>query len=389
MKNIYYFSPYCLLRPTTNRIYDMRLCDGFSGHGKSVTIIHPFTYMKDNVSPKELPRVYGLHHEVKVRMMLTPLTEHAFKSWRFFSLLLFSALATIRIFVSVAFSRKAALIISRDAKSLLPAIIFHKTFRKIVPIKIIYIAAEVKSNPIFKFVVQHVDGVIAGVSATRDAINKIVPLPPQKYILSLAPVPEPKVKCSKAEARKEIGYAEGKPLIVYTGKLGMDVNELLYIFEAARLLSDYEFLFTGGRPSAVESVKKYCESKGVRNVRFTGFMNDSTYVRYYQLAADVLVSYYTAKDHPVEFNYPQKVNEYLTTGNPVVTPDFPATRDVLNKNNVIFVQPDNPADLARGIKLAVQDKELVERITRQASMDIRELSFDHRTAAFIRFAETL
>ena len=132
------------------------------------------------------------------------------------------------------------------------------------------------------------------------------------------------------------------------------------------------------------SVKKYCESKGVRNVRFTGFMNDSTYVRYYQLAADVLVSYYTAKDHPVEFNYPQKVNEYLTTGNPVVTPDFPATRDVLNKNNVIFVQPDNPADLARGIKLAVQDKELVERITRQASMDIRELSFNHRTAAFIR-----
>ena len=72
-----------------------------------------------------------------------------------------------------------------------------------------------------------------------------------------------------------------------------------------------------------------------------------------------------------------------------MTPDFPATRDVLNNNNVIFVQPDNPADLARGIKLAIQDKELVERITRQASMDIRELSFDHRTAAFIRFAETL
>ncbi|MFM7217727.1 MAG: glycosyltransferase, partial [Bacteroidota bacterium] len=162
-----------------------------------------------------------------------------------------------------------------------------------------------------------------------------------------------------------------------------------YIFEAASLCPDYIFLFTGGRTSAVSEVQKHCTLLGLKNVRFTGFMNDSTQVRYYQLAADVLVSYYTAKDHMVEYNYPQKINEYFTTGNPVVTPDFPATRDIVNNRNAIFVLPDNPTDLARGIRLAVEDRDSADKIARQALVDMKELTFEKRTAELLRFAEGL
>ena len=122
---------------------------------------------------------------------------------------------------------------------------------------------------------------------------------------------------------------------------------------------------------------------------FTGFFNDSTYVRYYQLAADVLVSYYTSKDHLVEFNYPQKVNEYMTTGNVVVTPDFPATRDVLNERNVIFVKPDDPQALADGLRRAVEDPEHSRRLAIQAKEDLKALTFERRTAEFLSFAERL
>lgn len=91
----------------------------------------------------------------------------------------------------------------------------------------------------------------------------------------------------------------------------------------------------------------------------------------------------------VDFNYPQKVNEYLTTGNPVVTPDFPATRDVLNEKNVIFVQPDLPEDLVRGIRLALEDPALTKEITDQALLDIKELTFRRRTEELLRFADGL
>ncbi|MFM9052858.1 MAG: glycosyltransferase, partial [Bacteroidota bacterium] len=346
------------------------------------------TYMRDNIHRSSIPHAYGMRNTVKRRMLLTPLTENSPKLWRFLILLLEFTWAVISVALTGILTRRRTLIVSRDAKALLPAIIVRKLLAWIFSAKVIYIASEVKDAPIFKWVVKNSDGVMAGVTTTRKRIQELVKLPDSRFMLSLAPVPEPVVQCSKEEARKTIGYSEKQPLVVYTGKLGMDVHELMYIFEAAALLPDYKFLFTGGRASAVAAVRKHCADAGIENVMFTGFMNDSTQVRYYQLAADVLVSYYTAKDHLVEFNYPQKVNEYLTTGNPVVTPDFPATRDVLNDTNVIFVRPDDPMDLARGIRLAVVDDRLAANITRQAKEDMKELTFEKRTAEFLRFAET-
>ncbi|MEY4595552.1 MAG: hypothetical protein RIQ47_1962 [Bacteroidota bacterium] len=367
----------------------MRLCDGFAGHGNHVTVVYPYTYMRGNISSQDIPSAYGLRNTVHRRLLLTPLLEKSPKLWRFIVLLIGFSFSAFRIAVEGIFLRRKTLILSRDAKALIPAIIFRKLLALFFNAKVIYIASEVKDRPIFKWVVKNSDGVIAGVTSTREAIQRLVPIEDKRFTLSLAPVPAPIVNCSKSEARKEIGYNSSSPLIVYTGKLGMDVNELKYIFTAASMLPKYNFLFTGGRPSAVESVKKYCFANGIDNVQFTGFFKDSTYVRYYQLAADVLVSYYTAKDHLVDFNYPQKVNEYMTTGNVVVTPDFLATRDVVNEKNVIFVKPDCPEDLARGIKMAIENREQSEQLARQALMDMRDLTFEKRTLDFLVFAEQL
>jgi glycosyltransferase involved in cell wall biosynthesis len=355
-----------------------------------VTVIYPYAYMRDNIRRSFIPTAYGIKHNVRTRILLTPLREHSFKLERFMVLLLAFSVTSLRIFLESMVLRRDTLILSRDAKILLPAIALRKLFGRLCRVKVIYIASEVKKDrPIFRWVVRHSNGVMAGVSAARDAIRAMMDVPEERFILSLAPVPDDLFDCSKSEARQKIGYSASSPLIVYTGKLGPEVKELHYILEAARQLPAYTFLFTGGRASSVAAVKSICESKGVTNVIFTGFLQDSTFIRYYQLAADVLVSYYTATDHMVEFNYPQKVNEYLTTGNPVVTPDFPATRDVLNEKNVIFVLPDLPEDLARGIRLALEDHALTKRITGQALRDIKELTFRRRTEELLQFAARL
>lgn len=367
----------------------MRLCDGFAGHDQQVTVVYPFTYMKENIAPSAIPASYGLRHAVHRRILLTPLLEHSPSWWRFVVLLAAFSVAALRICITGILTRRHTLLVSRDAKSLIPALLLRKLTRGLFPARVVYVASEVKKNRIYRWVVKNSDGVMAGVTSTREAIQKLVPVPDHKFMLSLAPVPEPLIDCSKEEARNEIGYSDTKPLVVYTGKLGTDVHELRYIFQAAKQLPEYMFLFTGGRPSAVEAVKSLCREMGVDNVIFTGFFNDSTYVRYYQLAADVLVSYYTSKDHLVEFNYPQKVNEYMTTGNVVVTPDFPATRDVLNDRNVIFVKPDDPLALAAGLRRAVEDPEQSGRLAHQAKEDLKALTFERRTAEFLAFAERL
>jgi glycosyltransferase involved in cell wall biosynthesis len=387
---VYLFSPYCLLRPTTNRIFDMRLCDGIAGHDVSVTAVYPYAYMRDNIPASYVSKAYGLRNPVQLRRLYTPLRENSFKLWRFLVLLVAFGISTFRIFAESVRHRGRTILISRDAKSLVPAIALRKITGGLVRVTVLYVASEVKKDkPIFRWVVRNADGVLAGVSAARDAIRRLYNLPEDRFMLLLAPVPDELPVCSKSDARIKIGYTRGRPLVVYTGKLGPEVAELRYILEAAKDLPEYDFLFTGGRPSAVEAVRKYASDKGLLNVLFTGFMDDSTVIRYYQLAGDVLVSYYTAKDHMVEYNYPQKVNEYLTTGNPVVTPDFPATKDVLSERNVIFVRPDDPKDLVRGIRLAIEDKELVGRITDQALRDIKEITFRQRAEELLRFAESL
>jgi glycosyltransferase involved in cell wall biosynthesis len=388
--DIYIFSPFCLLRPSTNRIFDMRLADSFAGHGCRVTVIFPYTWMKENISSKEIPRSYGLVNRVNTRMQYIPLFEKSAGWYRVIFMLSASKISTLRIYFRQIFGTRQAVIFSRDAKSLLMPILFRRIFgKKILRTKIIFMAAEVKNTRIYKWVINNADGIFAGVSATRDAIASIANVSPAKFILALAPVPVYKNEISRAEARKQIGYSEPKPLIVYTGKLGLDVQEVIYLFETAALLSEYNFLFTGGRASTIETVKKYCEKKQITNCIFTGFLNDSTAIRKYQLAADVLVSYYTSKDHMIEFNYPQKINEYMSTGNPIVTPDFPATRDVLNDRNVYFVKADDPSSLATGIKKLIEDPDAASRLALQAREDVREITFESRTAELLKFINTL
>jgi glycosyltransferase involved in cell wall biosynthesis len=387
--DIYIFSPFCLLRPTTNRIFDMRLADGFAGHGERVTVVHPYVYMKDNIRKSEIPKSYGLKSIVFTSMLPTPLPEHPNSFLRLITMQAAFSIYSLWILMKSIFSRKEAVIFSRDPKLLFPVLSLKKIFGRLMRMKIIYMCAEVKDNFVLKFVLRNVNGVFAGVTSTVKAMQKLVPLPENKFMLALAPVPAFTNDCSKEEARKIIGYNSTEPLIVYTGKLGPDVNELIYILEAARLLPEFRFMATGGRQAHVDYFRNSCAEKGISNVTFTGFFNDSTYVRYYQLAADVLISYYTSKDHLVEFNYPQKLNEYLSTRNPIVTPDFEATRDIINDRNVFFAQPDNPESLAAVIKNIVSNKESAAKISNQAFEDSKGLTFESKTRDLIDFIEKI
>lgn len=386
---VYVLSPYCLLRPTTNRIFDMRMCDSFAGNGADVVIIYPYTYMKDNIRKKDIPAAFGVKNKFRTRMLFTWMREHSNKYYSFIIMMLAFGFSAIRISFERIFSKNEAIILSRDTKSLIPAIILRKLTGKLFKTRIIFAAAEVKTQRLYKWVIKNSDGVFAGVTSTKEAIQKMIPLDEKKFMISLAPVPVYEGDVSKEAARKIISYDSSKPLIVYTGKLSIENNEVVYILKSAGLLPEYNFLFTGGRQSAVEKVKGYCSENNITNCIFTGFLNDSTFIRNYQLAADILVSYYTRADHLVEFNYPQKINEYMSTGNPVITPDFPATRDVLNKDNVYFVQPENPQALAEGIKFLVENPAIAKKIAEQAKKDIQPLSFDSKAKELLHWAAGL
>lgn len=176
------------------------------------------------------------------------------------------------------------------------------------------------------------------------------------------------------------------PLVIYTGKIGIHYNkEIQHILEAAKSLPQYHFVLTGGKPDAVAHWQKWCGENDTKNVKFTGYFADYSQVRFYQFAADVLISYYTHQGHDVRYNLPNKVCEYMLTGNVMVIPDYPATRDTLDGSNCIFVEPENTTALVNAIRNAVENKQHSIQLAAKALSDVQELTFKKRTAILIEF----
>ena len=84
--------------------------------------------------------------------------------------------------------------------------------------------------------------------------------------------------------------------------------------------------------------------------------------------------------------------EYMASGRPIIATDLPSIREVLNdssassgRGNAIIVKPDNPEDLARGIKTALENKELVNKISAQAFEDVNKYTWEKRTGDILNF----
>jgi len=61
--------------------------------------------------------------------------------------------------------------------------------------------------------------------------------------------------------------------------------------------------------------------------------------------------------------------------------------EVLSENNSILVEPDNPQALAEGIKKVLDDKELSQRISQQAYIDVKKYTWDKRAQKILDFVK--
>jgi glycosyltransferase involved in cell wall biosynthesis len=160
-------------------------------------------------------------------------------------------------------------------------------------------------------------------------------------------------------------------VVAYTGKLYLGMRELEYLLTAAEKLPECLFVFTGGRPPVVRSLNQQLRDRGLENVRLAGMLSEPEQTRFYQQAADVLVTYYSLEDLPFAGHHiPSKLAEYMTTGNPIVAADYPAARDLLNPGNSILVKPDDATALVDALRLAVRDRELAATLGERAQRDI-------------------
>ncbi len=308
LPRIYFFTPFCLLRNTTNRIFDMRMAAAFAAAGCRLTMVFPYVHMKENLPLKGLHARYGVPAGFALRMLPTPLRERFPARLQGVVILAACWAATAWILLKNAGRLRGTVFVARDINCVLPALFLRSIFGRKWPVRIVPQLHELKDSPLKRFAYRMSSGLMVNVPAARDDVIRSYGVPAERILVMNAPMVDfSKTDCSKAEARHRIGYGDDRPLVVYTGKISARAHELLYILDAAALLPGYRFLFTGGKEDNLRALRMQAEKRGLDNILFSGFLDTAGKVRLYQLAADVLVSYYTPKDHRVEYNYPQKI----------------------------------------------------------------------------------
>jgi glycosyltransferase involved in cell wall biosynthesis len=208
------------------------------------------------------------------------------------------------------------------------------------------------------------------------------------------PIPRERIEFgrshSKAQARERLGLDGEQPVIAYTGKLFVGMSELGYLLSAAQVMPECLFLLTGGRPPVVEHLTRELGAAGITNVRLAGMLPNPEETRFYQQAADVLVTYYSTDDLPyAPHHLPSKLAEYMSTGNAIVAADYPGVRDLLNPRNAVLVDPQNVDALVRGLRFAVENRDEAVRLGAQAQRDIAPLASESVGARLGEFLSAL
>ena len=381
-----YLSPYDILRPRTNQLSDVRFCDGYVQNDRTIHLVVPYVKREDNISKDDVPRIYGISDKLNIHYLNTNFKSDVSGKFNLMKIVILNYLQIRKLSRDKKYNY---IVISRSLAILFPFLITKAFNRK--NLKFTYWAHDFSKKKLFHWSYGLCDNIIATNSSIINSIYQLTNYPINKTIISSNPITQDQADdyIDKIEARDLLEIKHSKPVVVYTGKLAIDYNlELEYILKAAKKLPEYEFIFTGGKPIAVDYWKEWCDDNGIKNAVFTGYIHDYQKIKYYQFAADILVSYYTKQGHDVNYNFPNKICEYMLTGNPIITPNYPATQDILNEHNCYFVAPENEHELAKKIKLAIEDEEKSAIIASQARFDVQQNTFKIRVSNIINFLES-
>lgn len=180
------------------------------------------------------------------------------------------------------------------------------------------------------------------------------------------------------EARRQLGLAE-KPTAGFSGHIypgrGADL-----LFELAVRMPEFQFLWVGGKPGAVEYWRARLVEAGASNVTMTGFVENSR-LPLYQAAADVLLMPYSRSisassgQDIAEVINPMKMFDYMAAGRAILSADLAVIHEVLHEGNAVFCAPGEVAAWEQSLRELLADEPRRLALGAQAQKDVARYSW--------------
>jgi len=193
------------------------------------------------------------------------------------------------------------------------------------------------------------------------------------------------IDVSKEDARQKLDLPQDKKIIAYAGSFllhswkGIDI----LLKSAKQFSDDFLFVFVGGTKKEIANIRSQYPSDNVLLI----VQKPNSQIPLYLKAADVLVlPNKKGEDISEKYTSPLKMFEYMASRRPIVASNLPSIREILNDQNSILVQPNEPQKLAQGIKEAMAP-EVSEKISQQAFQDVRNYTWEKRVDEILKFIQ--
>lgn len=187
---------------------------------------------------------------------------------------------------------------------------------------------------------------------------------------------------SKNEARENLELPKDRKILTYAGHVSPEKG-LLGVLDLAESNKDAYFVIAGSKGrTAVEE-----RAENMENVKIVPWLKFDKVVEYLY-AADILIIPPTVGPLKTVGNtvLPIKTFLYMACNRVIFAPDSPDFKGVLNNNeNAKLVEPDNFEKADAGLKELLENPELCEKLSQQAYVDTKELTYEKRSADIVEF----
>ena len=373
----------------------LKMCEALSMNSASTLLLHPFRVNTPLMKQVEdIYKYYGLKRNFSIKTLpaldIPILQKISSKLWFY----LRHSIYSIAVFITIVAThlRKDFIIYSRDKLSILPIL----KFKRMLGIKIFYEGHVFPGSHVEKLVKQFkkLDGLIVITEQLKRMYTE-AGIPEYKILVAPDGVDLEKfqIRLSKDEARNQLGLPKDKKIIGYTGRfhtLGEEKGIPEAIMAMEFLPDDNVCLCLVGGP--LDVVPQYLNLAKEHNVPdekliFVDHV-PNVEVPIYLKAFDICIIPFPWTQHYAYYTSPLKLFEYMASGRPIVATDLPSIREILTDGvNAILVKPDEPEDLAEGIKKVLKDKVLAERFAQQALIDVEKYSWKKRAEKILKFIE--
>lgn len=197
------------------------------------------------------------------------------------------------------------------------------------------------------------------------------------------------IAISISEARNKLNIPQNGNIVMYTGQF-FDWKGVDSLIKSVSFLDkDIYIYLVGGSDKDVKNCKTEIEEADDERIIFIPFQNPKT-IPLWLKSANVLVLPNTAKQKvSLYYTSPMKMFEYMASGVPIVASNIPSIVEILNEENCIFAEPDNPVSFAEKINKITKDGLLTQKISARAKNDIRQYTWKSRAEKIINLMSKL